>query len=167
MSLYWSGALEQKNPAIQGNMMIQDDRRMITLSSGFSLELSAHGALSFDSSGQASVSMWTQTADTKIENKGAYVFDSTCVIRVNEGELVRASNSLETKVSLDSRTNIDVSSGQMCIRVTQPKTEITTHWKLAVGSKEIDTSLTTETSQARSILLDNRISDLCKVMRGI
>ena len=89
--------------------------------------------------------MWTQTADTKIENKGAFVIDINCVLRVNEGELLRASESLETKVtsygemkkkkyvlwylllfqvSLDSRTNIDVSSGQMCIRVTQPQTDI-------------------------------------------
>ena len=91
--------------------------------------------------------MWTQTADTKIENKGAFVFDTNCVLRVNEGELLRASQSLETKVtssystkwpnedryvrylllfqvSLDSRTNIDVSSGQMCIRVTQPQIDI-------------------------------------------
>ena len=91
--------------------------------------------------------MWTQTADTKIENKGAFVFDTNCVLRVNEGELLKASQSLETKVtssystkwpnedryvrylllfqvSLDSRTNIDVSSGQMCIRVTQPQTDI-------------------------------------------
>ena len=48
---------------------------------------------------QASVSMWTQTADTKIENKGAFVIDINCVLRVNEGELLRASESLETKVT--------------------------------------------------------------------
>jgi len=167
MSLYWSGALEQRNPAIQGNMMILDDTRIVTLASGFPVQLSASGTLSFDSSGQAAVSMWTQTADTKIENGGAFVFETHCSLRVNEGDLIKSAESLETKVSLDSRTNINVGNGQMCIRVTQPKAELIIRRTLEVGSKQIDSSERTETVQAKSILLDNRISDMCKAMRGI
>ena len=73
---------------------------------------------------QASVSLFSQTADTMIENAGAFVFQSDAVLSFKDSTLARMTESLETRMSLDSRTNIDVGGGQMCIRVTQPRTDL-------------------------------------------
>ena len=75
---------------------------------------------------QASVSLFSQTADTMIENAGAFVFQSDAVLSFKDSthRLARMTESLETRMSLDSRTNIDVGGGQMCIRVTQPRTDL-------------------------------------------
>ena len=73
---------------------------------------------------QASVSLFSQTADTNIENAGAFVFKSDAVLSFKDSTLARMRESLETRMSLDSRTNIDVGRGQMCIRVTQPRTDL-------------------------------------------
>jgi len=169
MSLYWSGALDNKNTAIQGNMMVQDDVRTLRLASGLNVDLSATGALSFDSSGKASVSLFSQTADTMIENAGAFVFQSDAVLSFKDSthRLARMTESLETRMSLDSRTNIDVGGGQMCIRVTQPRTDLVTRRSFFKDSKEVASSVQNDSSQAKSLFLDKRISDMCKAMRGI
>ena len=71
------------------------------------------------------MSLFSQTADTMIENAGAFVFKLDAVLSFNkDSTLARMTESLETRMSLDSRTNIDVGGGQMCIRVTQPRTDL-------------------------------------------
>ena len=71
------------------------------------------------------MSLFSQTADTVIENAGAFVFKSDAVLSFNkDSTMAQMTESLETRMSLDSRTNIDVGGGQMCIRVTQPRTDL-------------------------------------------
>jgi len=172
MSLYWSGKAEEKNSAIQGNMVVQDDRRLLVLSSGLPIQLSASGALSYDSSGQASVSLWTKTAETKIDNAGAFVLDTQCKLLASDSDssssspLVHLIESFETKASINSRTDVNFGGeGQMCIQMTQPTIDVTIKRSTMVSSKRARSTSKKQTLPAKTIFLNRIISDLCSAMK--
>ena len=54
MNLYWSGAAEEKNSALQGNLMLQSADFQHFLSNGIAVKIVSRGAISFDLSGQVS-----------------------------------------------------------------------------------------------------------------
>ena len=54
MNLYWSGAAEEKNSALQGNLMLQSADFEHFLSNGIAVKIVSRGAISFDLSGQVS-----------------------------------------------------------------------------------------------------------------
>ncbi len=72
MSLFWSGAGQEKTPALQGTLLLQKGQHVHYLSNGVRVKFSNHGAVSFDLSGQAKVSMWSKTSESMVENSLAY-----------------------------------------------------------------------------------------------
>ena len=129
--------------------MIQNHVQTAVMPSGLVVILSGLGTLSFDSSGQASVSIWSKEAETVVENAGAYVFDTHCkvclgdkkvkvLLDVQESFQTEVSHSLHALISLtissfgftqaSLNVNTDVGFGQtyqMCLRMTQPESKYT------------------------------------------
>ena len=55
MNLYWSGAAEKKNSALQGNLMLQNGQFEHFLSNGIAVKIVSQSAISYDLSGQVSL----------------------------------------------------------------------------------------------------------------
>lgn len=53
----------------QGNVLLQDDKRVIPLFNGLIAEVSIQGGLSFELAGQIEISLWHKTAKSLVENK--------------------------------------------------------------------------------------------------
>merc|ERR1711974_338401 len=66
MELFWSGAGQERTTLLQGSALLLSRKSTLHLASGLNLEVTLTAAVSLDTAGQAEVSMWSQSADTKL-----------------------------------------------------------------------------------------------------
>ncbi|XP_035709713.1 microsomal triglyceride transfer protein large subunit isoform X2 [Folsomia candida] len=124
MGLVWSGAGSERTSAIQGNVLLQDDKKVIPLFNGLVAEVNILGGLSFDLAGQVQISLWHRTANSLVENKAGLVLQS--VVRADTSFVKsRVDYTIATEAALHFTSDINFYQGViMCLKLTQPEFKI-------------------------------------------
>ncbi|XP_054269339.1 microsomal triacylglycerol transfer protein isoform X2 [Macrosteles quadrilineatus] len=120
MGHVWSGTASEKTAAFQALALLQDHLQYVPLQAGFIAELSLQGGISFDLSGQVSLSIWNRNAESLVE-KSAGV-SMTGAVRVNSLFVhSQVQFTLATEVRLRLASNIDFySTIALCLQLQQP-----------------------------------------------
>uniref|UniRef100_A0A1B6CB32 Vitellogenin domain-containing protein n=1 Tax=Clastoptera arizonana TaxID=38151 RepID=A0A1B6CB32_9HEMI len=124
MGHVWSGTASEKTPAFQTLALLQDYLEYVRLELGYIAEFSLLGGVSFDLSGQVTLSLWNRNAESLVE-KNAGVFSSGH-IKVNSifvHSQIQFSIATEVKLSLVS--NIDFyNTIALCMQLQQPNSVV-------------------------------------------
>lgn len=121
MSLVWSGTGSERTSALQGNVMLQDEKRVIPLYCGLVADVNIQGGLAFDLAGQIQLSLWHRTANSLVENKAGLLLQS--LIRVDTSFVrSRIDYTVAAESALHFTSDINFYDGVlMCLKLTQPE----------------------------------------------
>ncbi|CAL8121848.1 unnamed protein product [Orchesella dallaii] len=124
MGLVWSGAGSERTTALQGNILLQDEKRTIPLFNGLLAEVTIQGGLSFDLAGQIQISLWHRTANSLVENKAGLVLQS--VVRADTSFVrSKVDYTVAAEAALHFTSDINFYDGVlMCLKLTQPEFSI-------------------------------------------
>ncbi|ODM98802.1 Microsomal triglyceride transfer protein large subunit [Orchesella cincta] len=124
MGLVWSGAGSERTTALQGNVLLQDEKRTIPLFNGLLAEVTIQGGLSFDLAGQIQISLWHRTANSLVENKAGLVLQS--VVRADTSFVrSKVDYTVAAEAALHFTSDINFYDGVlMCLKLTQPEFSI-------------------------------------------
>lgn len=166
MGHVWSGTASERTPAFQTIVNLHRHRELISLSSGFIVEIDVEGALSFDLAGQVQLSLWSRNAKSLVEMGAGVAIQGSSKILTNFVQS-RAEFTLTLEPKLELATDVDFSGPvSLCMRLAQKQTAIKHNiYKVEriPGSRHRLRKTRREAfiSPARSYLLNNKNNEMC------
>lgn len=166
MGHVWSGTASERTPAFQTTVNLHRHREIISLSSGFMVEIEVEGAISFDLAGQVQLSLWSRNAKSLVEMGAGIAIQGSSKILTNFVQS-RAEFTLTLEPKLELATDVDFSGPvSLCMRLGQPQTVIKHNiYKVEriPGSRHRlrKTRRSAFISPARSYLLNNKNNEMC------
>lgn len=169
MGHYWSGTASERTTAFQILANLHRHREYVALGCGFVAELEVDGALSFDLAGQMQASLWSKTAETKVDMVAGLAIQGHTRVRA---EFVRsmAEFSLTMEPKLELTSDVDFSGKlALCMKLNNPETLIRHHiYKVEriAGSRHRlrKTRRMNIVSPGKSYLLNRKNNEMCSKM---
>jgi microsomal triglyceride transfer protein large subunit len=171
MSLYWSGVAGEKTSALQGTQILQDHHRLLRTTNGFVVSCDVSGAISYDFSGKADISLWTKTSESVVENSAALFLQATFALPIQQHRRMQLDHVVGGQAKLNMETDVnfsDTDNIETCIRMVQlPFTVQHDRTKaMSIGSKPVLKLKGGEKSrvQGRTLFLNAKNCELCNKM---
>ena len=108
--------------SFQGSQLLQDHVSMTRFAAGFVLSSEVIGAVSYDFSGSATISIWDRTSATVVENSASLSLRGEQLVSALTSQLL-VSHDVSVKAQLNLETDLDVGDTdnvKMCIRMQVP-----------------------------------------------
>jgi len=134
--MYMSGAGEKLTSFLSGSVMLLDREESFPLGNGLNLRILVTAAVSFDFSGKAEISIWTQNGKTHIENSGVVVVNLEAAV---EKDFLGFQKSFAAEGMLDVDTDVNAGGNPVtaCVRMSQRDTKLTmTETESFLGEKK-------------------------------
>lgn len=106
----------------QGSQLLQDHSSVARFGTGAVLTSDIQGAVSYDFSGKATISIWDRTSTTVVENSAFLSLKSLQEVSLITSDLA-LSHDVSAKAQLNLETDLDVGDTdnvKMCIRMHVP-----------------------------------------------
>jgi len=165
MELFWSGAGQERTTLLQGSALLLSRKSSLPLASGLNLEVTLTAAASLDTTGQAEVSMWSQSADTKLEVEG------TVVVRVEArlgSRLIFISSDLTASAlfQLDSSIQMGGDGAVACVKAIVQRGEAGVETKEERRGEEERSSSDKKSFQGLTINLGAKNNHMCNKIKA-
>jgi len=165
MELFWSGAGQERTTLLQGSALLLSRKSSLPLASGLNLEVTLTAAASLETAGQAEVSMWSQSADTKLEVEGSVV------VRVEArlgSRLLFISSDLAASAlfQLDSSIQMGGDGAVACVKAIVQRGEAGVETKEERRGEEERSSSDKKSFQGLTINLGAKNNHMCNKIKA-